>query len=114
MFFNEKLDRCAEALDGLTPAQKAKVEAFVSQFGPLHARKSTDEINIVARVDVSSSSSSHSSSSGDDDEDLPESIAQEMHEEVQENRKRVLSWLTGHRALYGKSHSHEQQEDAWE
>ena len=71
-FFNEKLDRCAEALVDLTPRHKAQLDAFVNQFGPLHARMNTDETNTVALVDVDSSSMSHSSASesGSDDEGL--------------------------------------------
>ncbi len=37
-----------------------------------------------------------------------------MSAEVQESRRRVLNWLTGHKAFYGNSHSHEKVADAWE
>ena len=92
-FFSDKLDRCAAALDDLTPEQKQKVYNIVQQFGHFHSCTSATKNNLVALVSVDDS---------DDDDDLPDSIAPAMRAEVQECRRKVLSWLAGHMPLYGE------------
>ena len=114
-FFCEKIEKCTEAIPDLTPRHKEQVEAFVERFGPLYPTKAMEEMNILAAVDIESSSISQSSASDtESDGEGLDGLSEEMRVEVQENRKRIICWLTGHKALYGKSHSHRAKEDAWE